>query len=87
MLQIPLNDKEYAFLKKQAQSKGTSTRKYAYTLLFKRLDRNVELTAEQIAEIKQIIKNNDKISIGSLARLYGVSRYRIKRIMVGQYGK
>ena len=81
MLQIPLNDKEYAFLKKQAQSKGASTRKYAYALLFKRLDRNVELTAEQIAEIKQIIKNNDKISIGSLARLYGVSRYRIKHII------
>ena len=81
MLQIPLNDKEYAFLKKQAQSKGTSTRKYAYTLLFKRLDRNVELTDGQITEIRQIIKNNDKVSIGSIARLYGVSRYKIKKVI------
>lgn len=81
MLQIPLNDAEYAFLKKQAQNKGTSTRKYAYTLLLNRLNRNVELTDEQIAEIKQIIKNNDKVSIGSLARVYGVSRYKIKQMV------
>ena len=81
MLQIPLNDKEYAFLKKQAQSKGTSTRKYAYTLLFKRLDRNVELTDEQIAEIRQIIKNKDNISMGNIAKQYGVSRYKIKKLI------
>ena len=80
MLQIPLNDKEYAFLKKQAKNKEISTRRYAYSLLFKRLSRNVELTGEQVAEIKQIIKNSDNTSIGSLARLYGVSRYRIKKI-------
>lgn len=80
MLQMPLSDNEYALLKKQAQSKGKSARKYAYTLLFKRLNRNVEISAEQIAEIKQILKNSDNTSIGSLARLYGVSRYKIKKI-------
>ena len=80
MLQIPLNDKEYAFLKKQAQIRVVSTRKYAYSLLFKRLRRDIELTDGQIAEIKQIIKNNDNTSIGGLARIYGVSRYKIKKI-------
>jgi DNA-directed RNA polymerase sigma subunit (sigma70/sigma32) len=80
MLQIPLSDKEYAFLKKQAHSKGEPARKYAYSLLFKRLSRNVELTGEQVAEIKQIMKNSDNTSVGSLARIYGVSRYRIKKI-------
>ena len=81
MLQIPLNDKEYAFLKKQAHSRGESARKYAYALLLKRLNRDAELTNEHIAEIKQIIKNSDRTSIGSLARIYGVSRYRIKKII------
>lgn len=78
MLQIEINDKEHKRLKLEAKKRGLSARKYAQILLFRRFSKDIELTSEQVAEIKMELKNG-KRGKRSLAREYGISIYRLNK--------
>ena len=80
MLQIYLDDKEYAKLKAEAKKHGLSARKFASKLLFRRM--NAELTNDVMAEIRAVYVGNR--SKAFIMKEYGISRYKLNRILANK---
>ena len=80
MLQIYLDDKEYAKLKAEARKHELSARKFASKLLFRRM--NAELTNDMMAEIRAVYTSNK--SKAFIMKEYGISRYKLNRILANK---
>ena len=80
MLQIYLDDKEYAKLKSEARKHELSARKFASKLLFRRM--NAELTKDTMAEIRAVYYLHR--SKAYIMKEYGISRYRLNKILTNK---
>ena len=84
VLQIYLSEEEYKRFKLLAKKHGYSARKYAYKLLFRRA--NADLSQDTIAEIRAMISSNSN-NKKYVMKEYGISKYRLNKIMGVYNGK
>jgi len=79
VLQIYLDDKEYNRFRNIAKKRGISARKYAYKLLFRRA--NSELDKDMIAEIRAVY--GAFTTKAYIIKEYRISRYKLNKIING----
>lgn len=77
-IQLPITKEEKELLKARALKSGMKVRPYIRYLLFNEVSSKIELTNEQLMEIKSL-RNVGKLSYGNITKYFSKKYFVIKR--------